>query len=257
MADEKEVLVETKGPVMIITLNRPAKYNAMNGEVYGQLHQAVIEYTKNDDLRCAVITGAGGNFSSGGDIRWFSEMKEKHGEQWRFDFPAYKALEKCPKPVFAAVDGYCIASGFNLATLYCDFRIATDRAKFGIPAGKRALSVSYPITWTWNMSLGNALYMMQTSKMLSGEEAMRMGLVSEVVAPDQLMDRALELANLIASHSPLHLTAHKQYLRRFVEAPHLGQQLCDLIMAPIRRLKDSAEGKLAFVEKRQPSFKGQ
>lgn len=257
MAEERVVLVERRDQIMIITLNRPEKYNAMNGEVYELLYQAIREYTKDDNLRCAIITGAGGNFTSGGDLKWFAQMREEHGEEWRFDFPAYKALEKCKKPVIAAIDGYCLASGFNLANIYCDFRIATERAKFGIPAGKRGLSVSYPIPWTWNMSLGNALYLVLTGRFVSAEEAMRMGFVSEVVPNDKLLDRAIELAQMICEAAPVHLQAHKEFLKRFVEAPGLGQRLIDLIMEPVKKLNDGAEGRKAFLEKRKADFKGQ
>lgn len=231
------VLMEKRGPVAIITLNRPEKINALNGEVYEKLHKAVKEYVKDDQLRCAIITGAGGNFSAGGDLKWFAEMREKNGQDWDFDFPAYKELERCPKPVIAAVDGYCVASGLNLSVLFCDFRIASDRAKFHIPIVKRPLRSPYPLPYTWHMSLGNAMYMFMTGKMVTAEEALRMGLVSEVVPHEQLMDRALELANIISEGSPAHMSAHKQYLRSVAEFPSMGQRLIELFMAPLRYLK--------------------
>src|SRR4051794_7618409 len=131
---EAAVLSEIRGRVQILTLNRPDKINAMNGEMYGLLDDYMHAYAKNDELRCLIVTGAGGNFSSGGDLRWFQEMQAEHGtpeKRWNFGFPVYKTMQSLTKPVIAAIDGYALASAFNLATLYCDFRIASTRAKLG------------------------------------------------------------------------------------------------------------------------------
>lgn len=237
MSEQKDVLLfEKRGPIAIITLNRPDKLNAMNGEVYEKLRAAVKEYANDDQLRCAIITGAGNNFSAGGDLKWFAQMREEHGEDWDFDFPAYKEMDRCPKPIIAAVDGYCIASGLNLAVLFSDFRIASDRALFQIPVVKRPLRPPYPMPFTWHMSLGNLLYMFLTGKMITAEEALRMGFVSEVVPHKQLLERAIELATIISEGSPAHMSAHKQYFRRVAEFPSLGQRLIDHYMEPLKHL---------------------
>jgi enoyl-CoA hydratase len=254
MVDNNVILFEKKGPIGIITMNRPAKYNAMDGELYGKLHEAVKEFIGDESLLCAIITGAGDNFSAGGDLKWFQEMRGKYGEGWDYDYPAYKLLDKCKKPIIAAVDGYCIASGFNLAVLYCDFRIATERSKYGIPAVKRGLRLSYPIPFPWHMTLGNALYMVLTGKMLSAEEALRMGVISEIVPHEKLMERCIELATGICESAPMHIRCHKEFLRRFVEAPGFGQRLIDIIFEPLKSLKDSSEGRRAFIEKRKAKY---
>ena len=254
MNKKKVVLFKKEGPIAYITLNRPEKINAMNEAVYEQLAEGVKKYTSDDSLLCAIVSGAGGNFSSGGDLKWFLERSKAH--ESAYDYPPYKALDLCPKPVIAAIDGYCLASGFNCAVLYCDIRIASERAILGIPAVKRGLPISYPIPFTWHMTLGNALYMVLTGKMLSAEEALRMGIVSEVVSHETLMARATELATTISEAAPLHVRCHKEFLRRFVEAPGcFGQRLIDLVMAPLSSSQDSIEGKQAFIEKRKPTYR--
>ena len=256
MTKERVVLYEKKGPIGYITLNRPSKVNAMNGEMYDLLTEVVNEYIADNNLLCAIISGAGGNFSSGGDHKWFQEWYNSKGKGVNYDFPAYKALDRCPKPIIAAIDGYCLASGFNCAVLYCDIRIASERAKFGIPAVKQGLRLPYPIPFTWHMTLGNALYMVLTGKQLSAEEAFHMGVVSEIVPHEKLMERATELATIISEGAPMHVRCHKAFLRRFVEAPgSFGQRLVDMIMAPLNTSEDSVEGRRAFIEKRKPVYK--
>lgn len=190
----KERIATYKSPDKLFSMEEfPMTSTGKIKKLYDQLHQAIKDYRAGDSLRCAIITGAGGDFSSGEDLKWSQAEREKHGEDWEPPyFPAYKEMQKCNKPIIAAVDGDCIASGFNLANLYCDFIIATERAKLGIPAVKRALRIHYPIPFPKNMSLGNALYMTMNGTMLTAEVALRMGVVSEVAPNGKLMDRVMD-----------------------------------------------------------------
>ena len=253
MTEENVVLYEKKGPVAFFTFNRPDQMNAMSQEVYDALEEAVKDYTADDSLLCGVISGAGGNFSAGGDLK--QRVKRLH--QSYGIFPTYRTMENCPKPFIAAVDGYCLASGFNCAVMFCDFRICTERAKFGVPVVRRGLTARYPNTYTYQMSLGNVMYMVLTGKHLNAEEALRMGLVSEVVPHEQLMERAMELGMMVSEGAPKHVQAYKQYFKRFIESPgSFGQSLVDMIFTPLRSSFDRTEGTEAFIEKRKPKFEG-
>jgi enoyl-CoA hydratase/carnithine racemase len=254
MENERVILFETDGPVAIITLNRPTKINAMSNVLYDQLAEAGHRYADDDSLLCAIVTGAGGNFSSGGDFKFWEEWygNEKRREYYEFD--GLKVLEDCEKPLIAAVDGYCLASGLNLAVLYCDMCIATTRAVFSTPAVMRGLRMQYPMPFTLHMTLGNAMYMFLTGMKLNAEQALRMGLVSEVVSPENLMTRAKELAKTISEAAPLHIRAHKAFQRNLAKAPGSGQELVNLTMAPLAKAEDTGEGRRSFIEKRKPTY---
>jgi len=254
MENEKVVLFETDGPIAIITLNRPAKINAMNHVLYEELAEAGRRYINDDSLLCAIVTGAGGNFSSGGDLKFWEEWYSNKNRRENYEFEGLKVLEDCEKPLIAAVDGYCLASGLNLAVLYCDMVIATNRAVFSTPAVIRGLRMAYPMPFTLHMTLGNAMYMFLTGMKLNAEQALRMGLVSEVVTPENLMTRAKELAKTISEAAPLHIRAHKVFQRNLAKAPGSGQELINLTMAPLANAEDTGEGRRAFLEKRKATY---
>jgi enoyl-CoA hydratase/carnithine racemase len=268
MNKEKVVIYEKKGPIAYITMNRPGKVNAMDDEMYSKLVDAIMDYRADDKLLCAIITGAGGHFSSGGDLKWFEEERARN-PNWRYDFPLYnKALGQCTKPVISAVDGYCLASGFNLAVLYTDIRIASERAKFGMPVVKRGLGgdrvakknenseAGYPMPFTWHMNLGNVLYMFLTGNFINAEQALHMGLVSEIVPHDNLMKRATELAKMVCECPPVHARAYKELFYRFMEMPGSNYlRLQSMVLGKLGQLDDTKEGSKAFIEKRKPVYK--
>ncbi len=223
----KPLLYEKKGAIAYITFNRPEKINAFNGELYELLTEAIEDYATDDELRCAVISGAGNNFSSGGDLKWWAELRTEAraaGKRVRYDFPSFAAMDRLLKPLIAAVDGWCIASGWNVL-VYSDIRIATQRAKIargqsigGTVAGDNYTGYAHPVLPNMN-TLGNALYVGLTGKTLSAEEALRVGLISEVVPDDALMQRATELADIVAQRDPDIVQHQKELLRLSSEVP--------------------------------------
>lgn len=261
MTEQAKVLFETDGPVAIVTLNRPSKINAVDGEMFEQLDSALRRYSDDDSLRCMVLTGAGGNFSAGGDMKWFHQMHVEHDtpeRKWVYPFDTYKYMRKLTKPIISAIDGYCIASAFNLAVVHTDIRIASTRMKLALPGPQRGLGIGhYSMPWQDYTGLGNIMYLALTGKQLSGEEALRMGLVNEVVEPEELLPRAIELANVVAQGDPFEVQGLKEFWNTYLDLPGGSYMLvADTIRRRIDAAKttDSEEGRRAFLEGRDPSW---
>lgn len=257
---ESKVLYEIRGRVALVTLNRATKINAMDGDVYELLDDAARRFEADDDLRCMIITGAGGNFSAGGDLEWLQEMHERHDTPeapWAYDFTAYKTLESLTKPVISAIDGYCVASAFNLSILYTDIRVASTRAKIGLPGPQRGLGVGpYPMPWNNYTGIGNIMYLALTGKHISPEEALRMGLVNEVVEPDELLPRAFALAELVAQGNPLEIAGLKEFWRTYPQLPGASYSIvADGIRKRIdMQTTDRNEGRRSFIDRRSAAW---
>lgn len=259
----QKVSFAVQGSTAILTLNRPEKINAMDGDVYEAIEAIAARVANDPEIRALVITGAGGNFSAGGDLKWLQEMHEKYdqpGKPWNYGFEAYEVLKKLEKPVIAAIDGYCVASAFNLAILYCDIRVMSSRAKLGLPGPKRGLGIGpYPMPWERYTGLGNIMYLALTGKHLTGDEALRMGLVNEVVEAEDLLPRALELAALVTEGNAQEISGLKEFWRTYPELPG-GSYM--LVAEQVRRRIDSKrtdnnEGRRAFLEGRDPNWNTQ
>lgn len=250
------LLLHKEGPLAFITLNRPHKVNAWNGEMYDLLEATVDDIAHDPDIRCVVVRGAGGNFSSGGDLRWYAEQRSEaqaRGQVFQYDYPAYRAMDWLRVPVIAAIDGHCLMAGLNFATFYCDIRIATDRARLGFaiprtggkPLGAMGNREVYPTPYTWHMSLGNVLYLAVTGEPMTAEAALRAGLIQEVVAPEALDARVRELALRVADLPPERVQASKELYRRYLEASGgFFSRLQELIERP----QVSPEGTAAYLQ---------
>jgi enoyl-CoA hydratase/carnithine racemase len=206
---EKSFLYEKRGAVAHLTVNRPAKRNAMNQEVYEGLRLAAEDLDADPSIRCAILSGAEGNFGAGKDMTWQVTSKVYQ--------PTYDALQALKKPLIAAIDGHCIGASLHIALFHCDIRIATDRARLAEPA-KRTDAVLSPdamaLPFASYMGLGDSLYFILTGKTLTAADALAMRLVNEVVPPEQLMERAEALAARVCLFEPQVAQAWKELLRR-------------------------------------------
>jgi enoyl-CoA hydratase/carnithine racemase len=226
-------MYEKQGTIAFVTLNRPDKINALNREMSEGLAHCMDDYSRDENLRCAIIAGAGGNFSSGGDLKemaaYLAEAKEADSVHV-YDAPHLRAMDHTYKPIIAAIDGYCLAQAMFLAVLFCDIRIATPRATLYSPpkshttfrldphwgSGLFRDTIGMPL-W-WYMGFGNLMYMSLVKKQLTAEEALRWGLINEIVPVEGLMDRAIELAKLISQSPPLSVRVSKEFYRRNLES---------------------------------------
>lgn len=252
MADE--VIVERQGGLMVITINRPEARNAINGAVSHAVAAALDELDADDDLRVAILTGAGGNFCSGMDLKAFLR-----GEKIRVEGRGILGIVFSPpvKPIIAAVEGYALAGGFE-AVLTCDLVVAAEDAKFGLPEAKRGLAagagglIRLPRLIPQNIAMEFAL----TGDLIPAEELHRLGLVNTLTAPGCALEAAKALAAKIIANAPLAVAAGKQVIReqRDWSLPEMFERQRSIV-DPVLTSQDAREGAAAFVEKRKPIWK--
>jgi enoyl-CoA hydratase len=250
-----EVLVERRGAVQIITINRPEAKNALNQAVGEGVAAAVDELDASDDLRVGVLTGAGGTFSSGMDLKAFLR-----GETPTVEGRGLCGIAQTPprKPLIAAVEGWALAGGFELL-LACDLIVAAQSARFGVPEVKRGLVAAGGGVFLLprRAPYAIALELLLTGEPIDAPRAAQFGMVNRVVPDGTALDAAVELATLIARNGPLAVAATKQVARA---APDWtfeeSWSLQDPIIMPVFISEDAQEGAAAFAEKRAPEWKG-
>ena len=250
-----EVLVEQRDGVQIITINRPEAKNAINGAVAAGIAAAVDELDANDELRVGVLTGAGGTFSAGMDLKAFMR-----GEVPSIEGRGLGGITEAPprKPLIAAVEGWAVAGGFEL-TLACDLVVAAETAKLGVPEVKRALvaGAGAAMLLPSRIPQAIALEMLLTGDPITAERAAALGLVNRVTAEGGALDGALELAAAIAANGPFAVAVTKQIARSagdWTLAEGWAKQ--SELMLPVFVSEDAMEGATAFAEKRPPVWKG-
>ena len=257
----ENILVERKDRIAIITLNRPGVLNALSQATVDELDAAIDELGADEDVRAIIITGAGEKaFAAGADIQELhalssaTEAAEFIGRRHRFLFK----LAKLPKPVIAALNGYALGGGCELA-LACDIRIAAETARLGQPeinvgmipgtgGTQRMLRLVGP---------GMAKYLILTGDHVSAQEALRIGLVEKVVPPEKLMDEVKALATKLAAKPPIAIALAKQAIAMGMETGLEDGCIHEISLFGLScATEDRVEGTSAFLEKRQPEFKG-
>jgi enoyl-CoA hydratase len=259
MTEESVVKYETRGRVAIVTIDRPEKRNALDGQVRCAFLGAIDRARRDEKVRSVIVTGAGEKaFVAGADIAEFEGRSPV--DQWRvMKAPSiFDALERLPKPVIAAVNGYCLGGGMELA-LACDVRIASSSAKFGQPEVNLGIIPGGGGTQRLPriVGLGAALRLILSGEIIGADEALRLRLVEEVVEPAKLLARATELAELMASKSPVALAAAKEATRAALSLPlEDGLKLETALFQLCFSSEDRTEGVRAFLEKRAAEFTG-
>jgi E-phenylitaconyl-CoA hydratase len=247
-----------EGKVATITLDRPEKLNAMDGEMYAEISERLHEIDRDDSIWVGIVTGAGDRaFTAGADLVGMHGATESRAAGWepvrplRFDL----GLE-VRKPLIAAVNGYCLAGGLELA-LVCDIRIASERAQFGTPEVKWNLLHGFGAQLLPGIvGFSNAMYLLLTGRFIDAHEAHRIGLVQEVVAPDRVLPRARELAEEICANAPMAVRMTKELALRSRDLTLAdGIRFYQALNGIIESSDDLREGTGAFAEKRKPDFK--
>mgnify|MGYP001826610720 FL=1 len=250
-----EVLVDVADGIMTVTLTRPEAKNAANKALAEGVAAAMDELDSNDDIRVAILTGAGGTFCSGMDLKAFVS-----GETPTVEGRGFGGLTEKPpaKPLIAAVEGYALAGGLELM-ISCDLIVAADTAKFGIPEVKRGLAaaagglVRLPRQVPPRLAMELAL----TGDFVSAGRAAEMGLINRVVPDGTALDAAKELAATICANGPLAVKVSKQVMAESADwsSDEMWEKQQALVM-PVFTSEDAIEGATAFAEKRAPNWKG-
>jgi enoyl-CoA hydratase/carnithine racemase len=264
MTTYKCLLYETKNGIATLTLNRPDRLNALGDTLREDLQDAVTRAGDDADVRVIVVTGAGKGFCAGGDVKAMNESKAKGADRPLIEKVApgrdrtVLALRDAPKPVIAAVNGAAAGAGMNLA-LACDIRLASTAAKFSQAFVKRGLHPDWGGTYFLPrvVGLAKAAELIWTGEIIDAQEALRLGLVSAVHPPEELLPAAYTLAGKIAAGPPIAIRLAKRSLyhnlecdlRQALEFETFAQNIC-------YETEDAREGIRAFVEKRPPTFGG-
>jgi len=253
----KSIIVELDDHVSLIKLNRPDAMNALNTELLGELGQAVREADENEKVRCIVITGSEKAFAAGADIKQMSEQTFVDVFSRDLFGPETEQILKCRKPIIAAVAGYALGGGCELAMM-CDFIIAADNAKFGQPEINLGVVAGIGGTQRLTRFVGKSksMEMHLTGRFMDAEEAERAGLVSRVVPAKKLMEEVMATANKIAEKSALTAMAVKEAVNRSYETTLTEGLLFERrLFHALFATEDQTEGMAAFLDKREAQFR--
>ncbi|MBA3834601.1 MAG: enoyl-CoA hydratase/isomerase family protein [Sphingomonas sp.] len=258
MTDYSTILVEQRGSVTLVTLNRPQALNALNSEVLKELISVFTAYDADDQQRCLVLTGSGEKaFAAGADIK---EMQPQgFAEMYRSDFFAgWEKVTATRKPWIAAVNGFALGGGCEVAMM-ADFIIASENAKFGQPEIKLGVTpgMGGSQRLAWAIGKAKAMEMCLTGRMMGAEEAEASGLVAKIVPAGELLDEAMKTAEAIAAMPPLAAVAVKEMVNAAFEIPlSHGIRFERRLFHGLFGTEDQKEGMTAFVEKRAGNWKG-
>jgi len=254
---EKMILLRVEGRVGIIQINRPDALNALNAQLLREITEALRNFDHDDEIGCVILTGNEKAFAAGADIKVMATatvVEMMASPMMRY----WEAIRDTQKPLIAAVSGWCLGGGCELAMI-CDTIIAAESAKFGQPEINLAIIPGAGGTQRMTRAVGKAIAMdmILSGRRLSAEEALRFGLVSRVVPDEELMTMAMSVATTIAAQAPVALRLAKEAVNAafettLAEGVRLERRLFTMLFATA----DQAEGMAAFIEKRKPTWQG-
>ena len=247
------VAFEQRGPIGVLTMNRPEALNALNEQVLRDLNAALDAVEANDEVLVVILTGAGRSFVAGADIGQMKDLTPVQAKKFgSYGNQVFLKLENFPKPVIAAVNGFALGGGCELS-MACDIRLASEKAKFGQPEVGLGITPGFGGTQRLARIVGvsNAMELILTAKVIKAEEAKAIGLVSEVYPAEELMDKAMELANAICANAQIAVQESKRCIRMGMQTDiHTGSAFEAEAFGVTCGTEDKNEGMGAFLEKR-------
>ncbi|MFQ5928102.1 MAG: enoyl-CoA hydratase/isomerase family protein [Acidobacteriota bacterium] len=260
ISDFKNLKIEIDDGIALVMISRPEVLNALNEETLDELGKAFLNRLKEDDVQAVILTGAGEKaYAAGADIKELAELDPLDGKRKSIrGQELLERIENFPKPVIAAINGFCLGGGCELA-LACHFRIAAEQAQIGLPEVKLGIIPGYGGTQRLArlVGKGRAMEMVLSGESISAREAERIGLVNRVVSGQALIPRCRELAAKILGNGPLAVRYLIEVINSGLEMPlHEASRLEATFFGLSCATEDMKEGTRAFIEKRKPQFKG-
>lgn len=256
----EKLLLTNEGSVQVITIDRPDQLNALNKQTIRELSTALTEADSDNDIRCVIITGSGEKaFVAGADIKEFADFSVEQGKSLSAEGHnlLFDHVEKLNTPVIAAINGYALGGGLELA-MSCHIRVASENARLGLPETSLGLIPGYGGTQrlTRLVGKGKALELICTAGMLQANEALQWGLVNHVVNSSDLMNTAMDLAQRISNNSPSAIAAAIRAVNAGFKPMNVGMAAEIEEFGKCFGTADFREGTDAFLNKRKPEFKG-
>jgi enoyl-CoA hydratase len=260
MSDLQFIKISWDGELAIVSVDRQEKLNALNAEVIGELGDAFDSFRYDDQVRGVILTGEGEKaFVAGADIGELARMDALSGVQVsRQGQGVFRSIERFPKPVLAAVGGFALGGGCELA-LACHLRVASENARFGLPEVGLGIMPGYggTVRLARLIGLGRAVELTLTGEMMDARRALEVGLVSDVVPREELLERSKELLRKVTKNGPVAVRLAMESIYRAMDAP-LSEAMANeaSLFGLLAATEDMKEGMTAFLEKRKPDFKG-
>lgn len=259
MNNYKTLILNVEAGILTLTINRPEQMNALNATTLNDIEAAINEASENEEIRCVILTGAGDKaFVAGADIKEFTALNAVNSRKFaERGQEVFQAIEDCPKPVIAAINGYALGGGCELA-LACHIRIGSDRAVFGQPEVNLGINPAYGGTQRLPQIVGKgiALEMMLTAGFVKADRAYATGLLNHVTEPNALIDKCKEIASVITSKAPIALEGVINSANALYDSKSDGYAVEANSISRCCGTNDFQEGVAAFLDKRQPNFKG-